>query len=124
VISANSLVSAYVHDAFSAHPLKMARFDKLLSRLTAENSADSLNFLSFRFYFSANSLKIVTDEDAGVRSSFDPASRAAAALHHSAREASRSLDAIPAERQELALRVLDTVIAGYELEDLGRRLGR
>ena len=39
-------------------------------------------------------------------------------------ERMRQLDAIPAERQELALRVLDTVIAGYELEDLGRRLGR
>ena len=39
-------------------------------------------------------------------------------------ERMRQLDAIPADRQELALRVLDTVIAGYELEDLGRRLGR
>ena len=39
-------------------------------------------------------------------------------------ERMRQLDAIPAERQDLALRVLDTVIAGQELEDLGRRLGR
>jgi transcriptional regulator with XRE-family HTH domain len=39
-------------------------------------------------------------------------------------ERMRQLDAIPADRQELALRVLDTVIAGYELEDLGRRLAR
>lgn len=40
------------------------------------------------------------------------------------RERMRQLEAIPAERQELVLRVLDTVIAGHELEDLGRRLGR
>lgn len=39
-------------------------------------------------------------------------------------ERMRRLDAIPAERQELALRVLDTVIAGQELEDLGNRLRR
>jgi transcriptional regulator with XRE-family HTH domain len=39
-------------------------------------------------------------------------------------ERMRQLDAIPAERQELALRVLDTVIAGHELEDLGKRLRR
>jgi transcriptional regulator with XRE-family HTH domain len=39
-------------------------------------------------------------------------------------ERMRQLDAIPAEHQELALRVLDTVIAGYELEDLGKRLHR
>lgn len=32
------------------------------------------------------------------------------------------LDRLPAERQEMALRVLDTVIAGYQLEDLSRRL--
>ncbi|HEY0142195.1 MAG TPA: helix-turn-helix transcriptional regulator [Thermoanaerobaculia bacterium] len=37
-------------------------------------------------------------------------------------ERMRQLDAIPAERQELALRVLDTVIAGQELENLGKRL--
>jgi transcriptional regulator with XRE-family HTH domain len=36
----------------------------------------------------------------------------------------RDLDAIPADRQELALRVLDTVIAGHELETLGERLRR
>lgn len=39
-------------------------------------------------------------------------------------ECMRQLDAIPAERQELALRVLDTVIAGQALEDLGNRLRR
>ena len=39
-------------------------------------------------------------------------------------ERMRRLDAIPAERQELALRVLDTVIAGQELEELGSRLLR
>lgn len=39
-------------------------------------------------------------------------------------ERMRQLDAIPADRQELALRVLDTVITGYELEDLGNRLRR
>ncbi|MEA2462814.1 MAG: hypothetical protein QOJ98_561 [Acidobacteriota bacterium] len=32
------------------------------------------------------------------------------------------LDRIPPDRQELALRVLDTVIAGHELETLGTRL--
>jgi transcriptional regulator with XRE-family HTH domain len=36
----------------------------------------------------------------------------------------RELDQIPADRQELALRVLDTVIAGHELESLGDRLRR
>ncbi|MEA2490873.1 MAG: hypothetical protein QOH21_2665 [Acidobacteriota bacterium] len=40
------------------------------------------------------------------------------------RERMRQLEAIPAARQELALRVLDTVIAGQELEDLGKRLLR
>lgn len=39
-------------------------------------------------------------------------------------EAMRELDQIPPERQELALRVLDTVIAGHELETLGARLRR
>lgn len=39
-------------------------------------------------------------------------------------ECMRQLDAIPPERQELALRVLDTVIAGQALEDLGQRLRR
>jgi transcriptional regulator with XRE-family HTH domain len=34
----------------------------------------------------------------------------------------RDLDRLPMERQEMALRVVDTVIAGYELEDLSRRL--
>jgi transcriptional regulator with XRE-family HTH domain len=38
------------------------------------------------------------------------------------RERMRQLEAIPAARQELALRVLDTVIAGHELEELGNRL--
>ncbi|HEU4888559.1 MAG TPA: helix-turn-helix transcriptional regulator [Thermoanaerobaculia bacterium] len=36
----------------------------------------------------------------------------------------RELDRIPADRQEMALRVLDTVIAGYELEGLSDRLRR
>jgi hypothetical protein len=36
----------------------------------------------------------------------------------------RELDRIPPDRQELALRVLDTVIAGHELESLGARLRR
>ena len=36
----------------------------------------------------------------------------------------RELDQIPSERQELALRVLDTVISGHQLEDLGNRLRR
>jgi transcriptional regulator with XRE-family HTH domain len=39
-------------------------------------------------------------------------------------ERMQQLDAVPPERQELALRVLDTVIAGHELEDLGKRLLR
>ena len=34
------------------------------------------------------------------------------------------LDQIPPARQELALRVLDAVIAGHEIESLGSRLGR
>jgi transcriptional regulator with XRE-family HTH domain len=36
----------------------------------------------------------------------------------------RKLDQLPPDRQELALRVLDTVIAGHELESLGARLRR
>lgn len=36
----------------------------------------------------------------------------------------RQLDRLPPDRQELALRVLDTVIAGHELETLGARLRR
>jgi transcriptional regulator with XRE-family HTH domain len=36
----------------------------------------------------------------------------------------RDLDRIPPDRQDLALRVLDTVIAGHELETLGERLRR
>ena len=39
-------------------------------------------------------------------------------------QAMRDLDQIPPDRQELALRVLDTVIAGHELESLGERLRR
>ena len=36
----------------------------------------------------------------------------------------RELDQIPADRQDLALRILDTVIAGHELQTLGDRLRR
>jgi transcriptional regulator with XRE-family HTH domain len=36
----------------------------------------------------------------------------------------RDLDRLPRDRQEMALRVIDTVIAGYELEDLSNRLKR
>ena len=39
-------------------------------------------------------------------------------------ERMRELDAIPADRQELALRVLDTVVTGHQLEDLAVRLRR
>jgi transcriptional regulator with XRE-family HTH domain len=39
-------------------------------------------------------------------------------------ERMRQLDEIPVDRQELALRVLDTVIAGHELETLSNRLRR
>lgn len=39
-------------------------------------------------------------------------------------ERMRELDAIPADRQELALRVLDTVVTGHHLQDLAERLGR
>ena len=39
-------------------------------------------------------------------------------------ERMRELDAIPADRQELALRVLDTVVTGHQLEDLAGRLKR
>ena len=37
-------------------------------------------------------------------------------------ERMRELDRLPLERQELALRVLDTVITGHELESLAQRL--
>jgi transcriptional regulator with XRE-family HTH domain len=36
----------------------------------------------------------------------------------------RELDQIPADRQEMALRVLDTVIAGHELQTLSDKLRR
>ena len=36
----------------------------------------------------------------------------------------RELERLPADRQELALRVLDTVITGHELEGLADRLRR
>jgi transcriptional regulator with XRE-family HTH domain len=39
-------------------------------------------------------------------------------------ERMRQLDEIPPERQELALRVLDAVITGQVLEELGQRLRR
>ena len=39
-------------------------------------------------------------------------------------ERMRELDQLPRDRQEMALRVLDTVIAGYQLEDLSNRLRR
>lgn len=39
-------------------------------------------------------------------------------------ERMRALDRLPAKQQELALHVLDTVIAGHELDDLSRRLRR
>jgi transcriptional regulator with XRE-family HTH domain len=53
-----------------------------------------------------------------------PSALAAPLTNPRLRERMRQLEAIPAERQELVLRVLDTVIAGHELEDLGRRLSR
>ena len=37
-------------------------------------------------------------------------------------ERMRQLEQLPADRQELALRVLDTVISGHELESLAGRL--
>lgn len=36
----------------------------------------------------------------------------------------RDLDRLPPDRQELAMRVLDTVITGHELEGLAQRLRR
>jgi transcriptional regulator with XRE-family HTH domain len=39
-------------------------------------------------------------------------------------ERMRELDQLPPARQELALRVLDTVISGHQLESLGSRLRR
>lgn len=39
-------------------------------------------------------------------------------------ERMRELDRIPPERQELALRVLETVIAGHELDSFGSKLLR
>ena len=39
-------------------------------------------------------------------------------------ERMRQLDGLPPDRQEIAIRILDTVITGHELEDLGRRLQR
>jgi len=39
-------------------------------------------------------------------------------------ERMRQLDQLPADRQDMALRVLDTVITGHELESLSERLRR
>jgi transcriptional regulator with XRE-family HTH domain len=39
-------------------------------------------------------------------------------------ERMRQLDQLPADRQDMALRVLDTVITGHELEALSERLRR
>ncbi|PYQ28228.1 MAG: hypothetical protein DMF56_17495 [Acidobacteria bacterium] len=39
-------------------------------------------------------------------------------------ERMRELDQLPADRQAMALRVLDTVITGHELESLSERLRR
>ena len=39
-------------------------------------------------------------------------------------DAMRALDKMPADRQEMALRVLDTVITGHALEELSERLKR
>ena len=39
-------------------------------------------------------------------------------------ERMRQLDQLPADRQAMALRVLDTVITGHELEALSERLRR
>lgn len=39
-------------------------------------------------------------------------------------ERMRELDQIPPDRQKMALRILDTVITGYELEGLSDRLRR
>jgi transcriptional regulator with XRE-family HTH domain len=39
-------------------------------------------------------------------------------------EQMRKLDQLPPDRQEMAMRVLDTVITGYELEGLSERLKR
>jgi transcriptional regulator with XRE-family HTH domain len=39
-------------------------------------------------------------------------------------ESMRELDQLPADRQAMALRVLDTVITGHELETLSERLRR
>lgn len=36
----------------------------------------------------------------------------------------RDLDQLPRDRQEMAMRVLDTVISGYELESLSEKLKR
>lgn len=36
----------------------------------------------------------------------------------------RDLDQLPRDRQEMAMRVLDTVISGYELESLSAKLKR
>ena len=44
--------------------------------------------------------------------------------NHRLLDAMRALDQLPADRQEMALRVLDTIITGHELEELSARLKR
>jgi transcriptional regulator with XRE-family HTH domain len=39
-------------------------------------------------------------------------------------ERMRELDRLPPDRQDIAIRLLDTVISGHELEDLSQRLRR
>lgn len=68
----------------------------------------------------AKVLKVSLDELAGETAPPEPPAFRNARLF----ERMRELDRIPADRQEIALRVLDTVIAGHELDTLGERLRR
>ena len=68
----------------------------------------------------ANVLEVSLDELAARTESPEPPTFRNARLF----ERMRELDRLPRERQELALRILDTVIAGHELEDLSQRLRR
>ena len=67
----------------------------------------------------AKALKVTVDELANGEPSPEPTFRNERLL-----EKMRELDQLPPDRQELALRVLETVISGYELETLSAKLTR
>ena len=149
VISANSLNYTTSTSSFSANSLKLRRVKNLEFgvRLTRLRERLQLSITQLASLIGVDYMQISRYEKGQSLPSLDTAARLAQALKVSLDELvigsdppepppppvfrnallferMRQLDTIPAERQELALRVLDTVIAGHELEELGNRLLR